>query len=900
MGGKACPVPENLLTLRWKTYLLVGVTLLAAVLAVYVVSHTVFLRGFTSVEHAQMQDQVKRAQAAVAQNLAELDADCFSYASWDDTVAFLRTGDQSYIENNLPDSFYTGYKANLAVFVKTDGTIVYGKGYDLQKGRLTAMPAGLATYLTADGLLVHFSSVAGKTSGILMLPEGPMLVTSQPVLTSDGTGPAQGAVLLGRWLDADRVAGLAAQTLLTLNLFRADAAGLPADVRQAVASTGPSTTAIVAHPDTHTVAGYAVLDDVFGKPALVLRVSTPRDVYAQGSASVRYFIYALIGIVLVFGLAMSRVLERSVLSRLSRLTASVRGVRSGECKLNPIVLTGKDELSQLAQTIDSGFRELDSRRAKLELRQEELIRSEEHFRALIENSSDLIAVLDGEGILQFQSPSSERILGYRPQELQGRNIFDLVHPTDVSAARQALTRQVRREWEASLTLQTRVRHKDGSWRTLEMSARALDGPPGEPLCIVNSRDITERVKAEHALRESEEQLRQAQKMQAVGQLAGGIAHDFNNLLTAVIGNSDLVLQTLAPEDPNRELVADIKEVGERAAGLTRQILAFSRQQMLKPEVLCLNEVVTGLEPLLQRTLGEDVRVRAVLARDLDHVEVDPNQMGQVLMNLAVNARDAMPDGGELVIETANVDLDGAYCGVHAELKPGRHVLLAVSDNGSGMDEETRSRVFEPFFTTKEVGKGTGLGLSTVFGIVEQSGGSISVYSEPGKGSAFKVYLPAHGAAKVPEDDQSCEHMPQTGTETVLVVEDEAPVRQLLVRILSRSGYRVLDAASAAEIDGVLGTDEPVLDLLITDMVLPGGKSGREVAADIRERRPGVPVIFMSGYTRDSAVFNGSLGEDADFLEKPFTPGVLLEKVRAALDKGSAMRALFDLEAHSPA
>jgi CheY-like chemotaxis protein len=210
------------------------------------------------------------------------------------------------------------------------------------------------------------------------------------------------------------------------------------------------------------------------------------------------------------------------------------------------------------------------------------------------------------------------------------------------------------------------------------------------------------------------------------------------------------------------------------------------------------------------------------------------------------------------------------------------VRLAVSDNGSGMDEETRSRVFEPFFTTKEVGKGTGLGLSTVFGIVEQSGGSISVYSEPGKGSAFKVYLPAHGAAKVPEDDQSCEHMPQTGTETVLVVEDEAPVRQLLVRILSRSGYRVLDAASAAEIDGVLGTDEPVLDLLITDMVLPGGKSGREVAADIRERRPGVPVIFMSGYTRDSAVFNGSLGEEAEFLEKPFSPDALLKKVRRIL------------------
>ena len=245
-------------------------------------------------------------------------------------------------------------------------------------------------------------------------------------------------------------------------------------------------------------------------------------------------------------------------------------------------------------------------------------------------------------------------------------------------------------------------------------------------------------------------------------------------------------------------------------------------------------------------------------------------------------------------------LDRAYCRVHSELKPGPHVLLAVSDNGCGMDEETESRIFEPFFTTKEVGKGTGLGLSTVFGIVKQSGGSISVYSEPGKGSSFKVYLPVCRPPDAPQVEQPCVGEGTQGTETILVVEDEAPLRHLLVRILSRSGYQVLEAASAAEIDGVLGRDKPVLDLLITDMVLPGGKSGREVAADLRDHQPGLPVIFMSGYTRDSAVFNGSLGEDADFLEKPFTPGGLLEKVRTALDKGMAMRALFDTAAHSPA
>ena len=267
-----------------------------------------------------------------------------------------------------------------------------------------------------------------------------------------------------------------------------------------------------------------------------------------------------------------------------------------------------------------------------------------------------------------------------------------------------------------------------------------------------SRDVTSRRQAEEALVLAEEQLRQAQKMEAVGQLAGGIAHDFNNLLTSIIGNSSLALATMSPEDPNREMLADIKEVGERAAGLTRQILAFSRRQVLRPEIVCLNQVVVGLEPLLARTLGEDVEPPSSWRLICSDTRVDPHQMEQVLMNLALNARDAMPEGGHLVVETANVKLDRAYCRAHPGVESGRYVMLAVSDTGCGMDGETKSHIFEPFFTTKEVGKGTGLGLSTVFGIVKQSGGSISVYSEPGKGSTFKVYLPVSQTTVAPETE----------------------------------------------------------------------------------------------------------------------------------------------------
>jgi signal transduction histidine kinase/ActR/RegA family two-component response regulator len=397
-----------------------------------------------------------------------------------------------------------------------------------------------------------------------------------------------------------------------------------------------------------------------------------------------------------------------------------------------------------------------------------------------------------------------------------------------------------------------------------------------------SRDVTSRRQAEEALLLAEEQLRQAQKMEAVGQLAGGIAHDFNNLLTSIIGNSSLVLATMSMEDPNREMLADIKDVGERAAGLTRQILAFSRRQVLKPEIVSLNQVVGGLQPLLARTLGENVHTSFVLAPGLHDTQVDPHQMEQVLMNLALNARDAMPEGGHLIVETANVELDRLYCRAHPGLESGSYVMLGVTDTGCGMDEKTKSHLFEPFFTTKEVGKGTGLGLSTVFGIVKQSGGSISVYSEPGKGTTFKVYLPVSQTTVAAETEPIDDLKMKSGSETVLVVEDEASVRELVIRILSRSGYKVMEAGSAEEVETALGKAGPVPDLLLTDVVLPGGASGRDVAERLLGRFPGLRVIFMSGYTQDSVVHNARLDEGFEFLEKPFALEALLGKVRAVL------------------
>ena len=531
----------------------------------------------------------------------------------------------------------------------------------------------------------------------------------------------------------------------------------------------------------------------------------------------------------------------------------------------------KDRLVRLGPAVVSA---LERKRMERQAREQEA-----YFKSLIEQAMDIITVLDAEAGIRYASPSVLPVLGFRPDEMVGRSILDLMHPEDAEATLRVFAEGVATGSGGRL-LELRLRRKDGTYRTLEAIGRYLLDDPLVRGVVINARDVTER-------RSLERQLLQSQKMEAVGRLAGGVAHDFNNLLTAILGYAGLLLDGLPTLSPLRPDLDEIRNAANRAAGLTRQLLAFSRKQVLELRVLDVNQLVGEMDRLLRRLLGEDIDVATKLDGAVGAVRGDASQLEQVIVNLAVNARDAMPAGGKLTIETRNVELDDQYARAHVPVPPGAYVLIAVSDTGTGMSPETLSHVFEPFFTTKEVGKGTGLGLATVYGIVKQSGGYVWCYSEPGQGTTFKVYLPRIDAAP-DQPTAPAVAKPRAGTETVLLVEDEAQLRTLARRVLEKLGYTVLEAETADAALGIARLFSGPIHLLLSDVVLPGAGGGT-LADDLLLRRTEMRVLFMSGYTEEAVLRRGILAANTAFIQKPFTADGLAGKVREVLDAGRPHR-----------
>jgi PAS domain S-box-containing protein len=512
--------------------------------------------------------------------------------------------------------------------------------------------------------------------------------------------------------------------------------------------------------------------------------------------------------------------------------------------------------------------------------QQQLIRSREYFQSLIDNARDLITVVDDSGLILYQSPASTAILGLSPDEMLNRHVSDFIAEEDVPRARALLKAAFEGNAERA-SGEFDMRHANGTTRTLDIVASQIPSGGDWPRAVLNSRDITERRHALEALRLRDEQLRQAQKMEAVGRLAGGIAHDFSNVLTVITAASERLYDRVGDR---REAVGDIESIlrnCERAASLTRQLLAFSRQQTLTAQPLDLGQLVRRAGRLLKRLIGEHIVLALDFPDEVLAVEADPTQVEQVLMNLAINARDAMPDGGSLRLSIQRTTVDEEFASNHAPMVPGDYVLLEVEDTGSGMSPETAAHAFEPFFSTKHPSQGTGLGLATVYGIIKQSGGFIWIDTQPGRGTTFRIYLPPTSARPRPRETHKRRTVEHPVMATILLAEDEDEVRSLLRDVLETHGHTVLEANGPVQGMEVAATYQGRIDLLLTDVVMPGG-TGRDLARDVVAKRPDTKVLYMSGYPDVGGSPQGVLEPGVPFLSKPFTRDVLLAKVHELL------------------
>jgi two-component system cell cycle sensor histidine kinase/response regulator CckA len=510
----------------------------------------------------------------------------------------------------------------------------------------------------------------------------------------------------------------------------------------------------------------------------------------------------------------------------------------------------------------------------------QLSEQEQMFRLITENAEDLITVVDREGKRLYDSPGYAK-LGYSTNDRERDPFPEQIHPDD----REALIAARLETFETGVgpRVEYRFRRMDGEWRTLESTRSPVRNRRGEiEKVVIVSRDISERRQAEELLRRRDEQLRQSQKMEAIGRLSGGIAHDFNNLLGVIIGYSESIEQKLAPGDSLRKSAEEIRKAGERAASLTHQLLAFSRQRVMQPQILDLNALVTDMGKMLRRLIGMHIELTTNLATELDRVKAEQSQIEQVIVNLVVNARDAMLEGGKLLIETSNFNVNENFASSFPFLQPGPYVVLTVTDTGIGMDDNTRRHIFEPFFTTKGPGKGTGLGLATVYGVVKQSGGSVVVDSEPGKGSTFKIFLPQSQESVVTPVSDETAAKGFTGTDTILLVEDEEALLNLSVERLTECGYTVLPARDGIHALEVARSFPGSIHLLLTDIMMPR-MGGLSLARSMSELRPEIRVVFMTGHAERDSSYREALRSGAESIQKPFSHEQLLRLIRHTLD-----------------
>ena len=1093
------------MTVRRKALVIIGVVLIILTIIMYAITNTILLRSYTKLENDSMYTNIERLLSVLNSKLSTMNTYNHDWAAWDDTYNFIEDTNTEYIDTNLVDETFIGGQLNLMVFFNSSDQIVFSKAFDLANEEEVPVPQSFLEQISSNKLLLLHSNTESSTTGIIMLPEKPMLITSQPIMTSQNEGPIRGSLIMGRYLDAAQIEELANVIHLPVTLHLFESKAMPVDFQTARSSLSSESPIFVQPLNKDSIAGYALIYDIYGQPGFILKSDMPREIYIKGQETTSFFLLSVLVIGVLLSILTALFLDKFILSPLSKLGHDISHIGKSNDLSTRIPVTGADELAQLTNSVNLMLAELEQAHRGIERSNTETkfingvmttinqmndvdeicryvgekvqsvnekslvlvtlydksirairIRSisgisgfadrmnklvgidpfELHFKQdkIISNTrlytggklaripGGIYEIADGKipeeicdkletifdlhdvytvgfslgelplgGIVLFLPENQEVNLAYAievvasdvsllihrlnaEEELKQKLLFDetisssftrFVGTSSVDEAINALLADSgtmcgadraylflfnrdgdklsnSHEWCAEGirpqmdTLQDlpcaifpwwidKLRKGETIYirdvTTMPEEAQAEKKILGAqdikavlvlPLYIRNTLSgfigfdnvittagwtennisvlqtcsyiIGNAIEGQLAAQEKkqlEQHFHQVQRLESVGRLAGGVAHDLNNMLTPILGYSELLLEEANNDDKTRESLEGISNAGKRARDMVRQLLAFSRKQPLLFTNIDLNTLLRDFQKLLRSTIRENIRLRLVTSSSLPIIKGDIGQLEQVIMNLVINAQDAMPEGGKLTIETSLAELDESYAAEHASVVPGRYVRLSISDSGHGIGAEIREHIFEPFFTTKSKEKGTGLGLSIVYGIVKQHGGNIWVYSEPGKGTTFKVYLPAPGELQAKQTTDKETLINSHGSETILLVEDEEFVRKLAQTILKQSGYTVMTAQNGTEALLVLKSHHGSVDMMLTDVIMPD-MNGKELFTRASKEYPGLKILYMSGYTDDVITQHGVLEEGTAFIQKPFTVQVLIAKIREVL------------------
>ncbi len=988
--------------LKGKVLIILVSVVLAVTLTYYVVFRLVVLQSFIDLDRMGAEKDMNRCTAALNRELGLLNRFVHDWAAWDDTYRFVRDRNPEFAEDNLQGEVFRDQNLNIIHIYNRQGKLVGGKTFDLKTGR--ELPLNLSVELkpAVFSKLVSQHDGKGSTTGIIQTSYGPLMVSSNPILTSAVQGPSRGAILMGRFLNQDLIAQIAEQVNIELSGCRTDSGQYGAP--RSCTVIPPAGEVILEEEGIGKIVAYSLIEDIGGSPALVLKASIPRVIMAKGARAYAYGLMFILGGGIAFLIVVGGLLQFLVLRPMTKLSENILAIGKGADRVEKDLIVRNDEFGTLSREFNSLIGKLVEREHTLKesqqrmsdiidflpdptfavdplgkviawnhaiedmtgIRKEDMIGKgdyayavpfhgeprpilldllfspqEDMFRKYdlihkigdklfvetfapklygnkgahiwavatklydsagniagaiecirditerkkseemlllqsetIEQSHDGIAMAELDGTVTYSNPAWAGMHGYSPKELKGKHLS--VFHTEVQYQDEIAPFIGQVRLLGGNTGKLGHMRKDGTVFTALTTAFILKDRKSNPVALIGiARDISDEIRMEA-------QLRHAQKMEVIGQLAGGVAHDLNNMLAPILGYAEMMLHSMEANDPHHHGLSQILSAADRARNLTKQLLAFGSKQVLDMKTVDMNEVIESYGKMIRSIIREDIDIRIVKGKAESGVQVDTSQIGQIILNLALNAQDAMPAGGVITVETSVVVLDRTCSEVHQGAKPGEYVLMCLSDTGTGIDKKILDHIFEPFFTTKGQGKGTGLGLATVYGIVLQHKGHITVYSESGMGSTFKVYLPRAGG--------EIESIPETaevgggkrGKETIIVAEDDEGVRELTCEILQKHGYEVITAENAEEFIAVLKRHDGAIHLMLTDVIMPG-MNGKELYERIREHYPEMKVLFMSGYTGNVIAHHGILDKGVHFIQKPFSIQGLTEKIRYVLD-----------------